>query len=172
MQLIHVEKIEEKHFGENQIINNNKKGEAYSEKKIISGESNLKPSNLIKNHLKKIEQIKNLSKIDPIAGTNNSKEFVINSFSDLINAAEKNKEMELKYDLERNVKLSKFENGKIDINFNENLNKNFIKRLTQSLLKWTGKRWIISLSKDENLKTFHQKKTEKKEQTLKEEEKS
>ena len=30
--------------------------------------------------------------------------------------------MELKYDLERNVKLVKFENGKIDINFNENLN--------------------------------------------------
>ena len=29
--------------------------------------------------------------------------------------------MELKYDLEKNVKLVKFENGKIDINFNENI---------------------------------------------------
>ena len=52
------------------------------------------------------------------------------------------------------------------------MNKNFIKRLSQSLLKWTGKRWIISLSKDDNLKTFAQKKIEKKEETLKEEEKS
>ena len=47
---------------------------------------------------------------------------------------ERDKEMELKYDLERNVKLVKFENGKIDINFNENLNKNFIKKLSQSFI--------------------------------------
>ena len=47
----------------------------------------------------------------------------IRSFSSLIDLAEKNKEMELKFDLERNVKLSKFEQGKIGISFNENLNK-------------------------------------------------
>ena len=74
----------------------------------------------------------------------------------MIKLAEKNKEIELKYDLERNVKLARFEDGKIDIYFNENLNKNFIKKLSQSLYEWTGKRWIISLSKEENLKTFHQ----------------
>ena len=74
--------------------------------------------------------------------------------------------MELKYDLERNVKLVNFEDGKIDINFNENLNKNFIKKLSQSLYEWTGKRWIISLSKEENSKTFHQEKIEKKEKIL------
>ena len=70
--------------------------------------------------------------------------------------------MELKYDLERNVKLVKFEDGKIDINFNENLNKNFIKKLSQSLFEWTGKRWIITLSKEENLKLFMKKKLIKK----------
>ena len=74
--------------------------------------------------------------------------------------------MELKYDLERNVKLVNFENGKIDINFNENLNKNFIKKLSQSLFEWTGKRWIITLSKEKNLKTFHQKKIEEKNKLL------
>ena len=74
--------------------------------------------------------------------------------------------MELKFDLERNVKLVRFENGKIDINFNENLNKNFIKKLSQSLYQWTGKRWIISLSKEENIKTFHQNKIDEKESTI------
>ena len=171
MQLIHVDKIDEKSPEENQNINNNNQ-DAYSDKKILSGDSNLKSSNIIKNQLKNIDQVKNLSKIDLFVETNNFKEVIINSFSDLIKVAEINKEMELKYDLERNVRLSKFENGKIEINFNENLNKNFIKRLSQSLLKWTGKRWIISLSKDDNLKTFAQKKIEKKEETLKEEEKS
>ena len=74
--------------------------------------------------------------------------------------------MELKYDLERNVKLAGFENGKININFNENLNKNFIKKLSQCLFLWTGKRWIITLSKNENLKTFHQKEIEIKKEKL------
>ena len=42
---------------------------------------------------------------------NKFKNFLI--LSDLVNMAEKDKEMELKYDLERNVKLINFDNGKI-----------------------------------------------------------
>ena len=98
--------------------------------------------------------------------------FQVTSFSDLINLSEKHKEMELKYDLERNVKLVNFENGKIDINFNENLNKNFIKKLSQCLFMWTGKRWIISLSKESNSKTFHEEKINKKEKQIDEEKNS
>ena len=78
----------------------------------------------------------------------------------------------MKYDLERNVKLSKFEDGKIEMNFNENLNKNFIKKLSQNLFKWTGKRWIISLSKDKNLKTFHEVKIDQKNKILNKEKES
>ena len=103
---------------------------------------------------------------------NFSKNLKINSFIHLINLAEKNKEIELKYDLERNVKLVKFENGKIDINFNENLNKNFIKKLSQSLLEWTGKRWIISLSKNENFKSIHQQNIDNQSENLNKEMKS
>ena len=72
------------------------------------------------------------------------------------------KEIELKYDLERNVKLVSFNNGKIDISFNEKLNKDFIKNLTEKLLKWTGERWIISLSKNKNAKSVYEKKLENK----------
>ena len=96
----------------------------------------------------------------------------LDHFTDLVKLQKKIKKWNLKYDLERNVKLVKFENGKIDINFNENLNKNFIKKLSQSLYKWTGKRWIITLSKEENLKTFHQEKIDKKEKTLNDEKNS
>ena len=115
--------------------------------------------------MKSTVQDKTVEKKDVVTKTN----FQINSFSDLIKLAETNKEMELKYDLERNVKLVKFETGKIDINFNENLNKNFIKKLSQNLFDWTGKRWIISLSKEDKSKTFHQKKIEDKEKIIKEE---
>ena len=59
----------------------------------------------------------------------------------------KKKEIHLKYDLENNVNLIKFSEGKIDISFNENLDKNFVRSLSQKLLEWTGNRWIITLSK-------------------------
>ena len=50
-----------------------------------------------------------------------------------------------------------FNRGKIDISFNEKLNKNFIKNLTEKLLSWTGERWIISLSKNNEAKSIFEK---------------
>ena len=121
-----------------------------------------------------MNQVKTFTKneIENKLKTEDTKNLKINSFSDLIKITEIKKEIELKYDLERNVKLSKFEDGKIDINFNENLNKNFIKKLSQSLYDWTGKRWIISLSKEENLKTYHQIKIDKKDEIFDKEKQS
>ena len=102
--------------------------------------------NRIKNQLKNINQIKT-SPIKKLPKDNQNTKIEITSFQDLINLTNKEKEIELKYDLERNVKLVSFNRGKIDISFNEKLNKNFIKNLTEKLLSWTGERWIISLSK-------------------------
>ena len=53
----------------------------------------------------------------------------LQTFKILLIKLNKEKEVELKYDLERNVKLVSFNKGKIDISFNEKLNKNFIKNL-------------------------------------------
>ena len=94
------------------------------------------------------------------------------SFQDLIDQANKEKEIELKYDLERNVKLVSFNKGAIDISFNEKLNKNFIKSLTEKLLLWTGERWIISLSKNVNAKSVYEKNLEEKSFKLQEFKKS
>ena len=82
--------------------------------------------NQIKNQLKNINQIKT-SPIKNSSKENQNSKIEITSFQDLINLANKEKEIELKYDLERNVKLVSFNRGKIDISFNEKLNKNFIK---------------------------------------------
>ena len=56
--------------------------------------------------------------------------------------------MELKYELEKNVNLVKFESGRLEISFNDNLNKDFVKNLSKKLLEWTNQRWIITFSKD------------------------
>ena len=108
-------------------------------------------------------QIKNISQEleKPKPNVNESKiTSKINSLDDLINIAEREKEIELKFDLERNVRLVKFSNGKIDIAFNERLSKDFIKKLTSKLLEWTGHRWIITLSKDIGDQTIYEKKDE------------
>ena len=74
--------------------------------------------------------------------------------------------MELKYDLEKNVNLIKFSDGKIDISFNDNLAKNFVKNLSQKLLEWTGKRWLITLTKAPGQKTFSEIQTIKKSESI------
>tara|TARA_B100000123_G_scaffold12749_1_gene9534 strand:- start:435 stop:716 length:282 start_codon:yes stop_codon:yes gene_type:complete len=43
--------------------------------------------------------------------------------------------------------LIDFNEGKIEISFNEDLDKNFIKELSNKLFMWTNKRWVILLSK-------------------------
>ena len=71
----------------------------------------------------------------------------ITSLQKLIEICNNKKEIKLKYELENNVNLVKFENLRIEISFNERLDKNFIKDLTSKLQDWTKKRWIITLSK-------------------------
>ena len=128
-------------------------------------------SNKVKNQLKNMNQIK-ASPIKNIEKNDEHAKIEITSFQDLIDKANREKEIELKYDLERNVKLVSFNKGKIDISFNEQLNKNFIKNLTERLFKWTGERWIISLSKNYEVKSIHEKKLEDRNMKLEEFKKS
>ena len=67
----------------------------------------------------------------------------------MINFCTEKKEAELKYELETNINLVSFSEGLIEISFNENLDKDFIKNLSNKLYEWTSKRWIISLSKNQ-----------------------
>ena len=161
IQLMHLRQLEENTA--EKIFTHSKQLESdLLKKNIEENNSDPKKSNFTKNQMKSTQQIKTLANKE----LDLEKKFQVRSFSDLINLSEKSREIELKYDLERNVKLVNFEDGKIDINFNENLNKNFIKKLSQKLYDWTGKRWIISLSKDQSTKTFYQEKIDKKEELI------
>ena len=103
---------------------------------------------------KTINQIKNISQLNEIVPEKEKKsepaginKLNINSLEDLIEVCNEKKEIKLKYELENNVNLVKFEHLRIEISFNEKLDKNFIKDLTFKLNEWTGSRWIITLSK-------------------------
>jgi DNA polymerase-3 subunit gamma/tau len=158
MQLMHLKNIDQKPESTASIHSND---ELLESKKISTlnndeqGEEKIK--SIYKNQLKNRDQIKsNLAK-SPEPKAEPLSFLAIKTFEDLIQITTKEKEVELKYDLERNVKLVSFTPGKMNISFNEKLNKNFIKILTEKLLKWTGERWIISLSKEEGEETVYEK---------------
>ena len=93
------------------------------------------------------------------------------SFEDLISLSSIKKEIQLKYDLENNVNLIKFSEGKIDISFNEKLDKNFVRTLSEKLLEWTGNRWVITLAKKTGQKTFSEMRKIKKKELFDQEKK-
>ena len=82
----------------------------------------------------------------------------INSFDDLLEVCYLKKEIKLKYELEKNVNLVSFEKQRIEISFNEDLDKDFIKDLSLKLYEWTNNRWIITLSKTKGQPSKNEKK--------------
>jgi len=105
----------------------------------------------IKDKAEAIGQMKNISQEKNVTLKDNTKvetqTNLINSFDDLLEICSSKKEIKLKYELEKNVNLVSFEDQRIEISFNESLDKDFIKDLSLKLYEWTNNRWIITLSK-------------------------
>ena len=152
-------------------VNSNVTIDRENDKKIFSNETD-EIANISK------DQIKNTMQAKPILSSLNPKNLPkdiivgkISSFEELILLSARKKEIQLKYDLENNVNLIKFSEGKIDISFNENLDKNFVRNLSKKLLEWTGTRWVITLTKKIGKKTFSELKSIKKKELLDQEKK-
>ena len=115
-------------------------------KLLVEKDSNYTSKNDVVNQIKNItqeEKIKSESDINVKAENR-----VIDTFKNLLNVCYEKKEIKLKYELEKNVNLVNFERNRIEISFNENLDKSFVKELSSKLYEWTGERWIISFSKE------------------------
>jgi DNA polymerase-3 subunit gamma/tau len=132
-------------------------------KKDIIKETN-QSTDQIKNVIQEKKEILDNDKIFKLQNKNSIE--MVSNFDNLISLCLKHKEMQLKHDLERNVSLVKFSNGKMEFSFNENIDKNFIKNLSKKLLVWTGKRWIITLSKEKGQPIHQEIKLEKKQTQL------
>ena len=127
----------------------------------------------IENVTQAIDQIKNIAqekKIKPEIETEIKAidKSLINSFNDLLDACSEKKEIKLKYELEKNVNLVKFERNRIEISFNDNLDKDFVKDLSAKLFEWTGERWIITFSKSKGEMSVKEKQKNKKEELINE----
>ena len=127
----------------------------------------------IDNSIKAVDQIKNIfqeekRKPEIKNEIKASDKNLINSFDDLLNICSKKKEIKLKYELEKNVNLVKFERNRIEISFNDNLDKDFVKELSLKLFEWTAERWIITFSKSKGEMSVKDKQDNKKEELINE----
>ena len=127
----------------------------------------------IETNLKAVDQIKNIvqekkikSEIETEIKAIDKK--LINSFDDLLEICTQKKEIKLKYELEKNINLVKFEKNRIEISFNDNLDKNFVKDLSTKLFEWTDERWIITFSKSKGEISVKEKQKNKKEELINE----
>ena len=129
------------------------------EKKISTIDNNdldVKPATQILDQIKNITQEKKAKPIinDDAKATD---ALEINSFEDLLNICTVKKEIKLKYELEKNVNLVRFDSPRIEISFNDNLDKDFVKDLSTKLYDWTNKRWIITFSKSKGQMSVKEK---------------
>ena len=125
----------------------------------------------IENNIKTVDQIKNITqekkiKLEVETEIKVMDKNLINSFDDLLNTCSKKKEIKLKYELEKNVNLVKFERNRIEISFNENLDKDFVKDLSSKLFEWTDERWLITFSKSKGEMSIKDKKKNQKEELM------
>ena len=124
----------------------------------------------MKDKAQTIGQIKNISQEkDPKPEENkeiNKQPNLISCFDDLLEICASKKEIKLKYELEKNVNLVSFENQRIEISFNEHLDKDFVKDLSSKLYDWTTNRWIIILSKKKGELSKKEKETNLKKESI------
>ncbi len=145
------------------VIQNNKQNELYK-----SPIKNIDMKNTINKDA--INQIKNIKQEEDKIEKKNTLE--IKNLEDLINMCLEKKEMKLKYELENNVNLVSFSNMNIEISFNDKLNKNFVKDLSEKLYNWTKNRWLISFSKEQGEMSEKEKKNSLKKKDFKDYESS
>jgi DNA polymerase III subunit gamma/tau len=78
----------------------------------------------------------------------------INSFADLIALAADKRDITTKMALERDVRLVRCEDGQLEIALEARAPKTLVHDLQRKLTGWTGKRWIVVVSKEQGAPTM------------------
>lgn len=81
-------------------------------------------------------------------------QLVLNKFDELIFLAEDKRDLRIKTGLRRHVRLIKFEDGRMEFSVAGNAPSSFITDLQQKLKLWTGKRWNLTISREQGAPTL------------------
>ncbi|WP_292436237.1 DNA polymerase III subunit gamma/tau [Mesorhizobium sp.] len=87
----------------------------------------------------------------------------VKSLADIAALADANRDMAFKVLLKRCVRLVRLEPGRIDVSLTDDAPKMLLNDLTAKLRAWTGRNWLVSLSKEEGGQTLAEMETTKRE---------
>jgi DNA polymerase-3 subunit gamma/tau len=163
IRLMHLSSIKLKQDTKKEQISYNIDGQIHKREKDDGFEDNSRAINQIKNVAQEEKHKPDLKQEVETIDKN-----LINSFEDLLDICTRKKEIKLKYELEKNVNLVKFERNRIEISFNDNLDKDFVKDLSSKLFEWTSERWIITFSKSKGDMSVKEKQRNKKDKLINE----
>jgi DNA polymerase-3 subunit gamma/tau len=80
----------------------------------------------------------------------------IKSLTDIVALAESHRDMAMKVMLRQYVRPVRIEDGKIEVALTSDAPRTLLNDLSIRLLDWTGKRWVVSLSREEGSSTLAQ----------------
>ena len=163
IRLMHLSSIKLNKNLDQEVRNDNLDGQTHNKENEQMFEDNSKTINQIKNIA---QEEKQKPEAKPEIKTIDKN--LINSFDELLDICTQKKEIKLKYELEKNVNLVKFEKNRIEISFNDNLDKDFVKDLSSKLYEWTDERWIITFSKSKGEMSVKEKQKNKKDELMNE----
>ncbi|MDO8876486.1 MAG: DNA polymerase III subunit gamma/tau [Pseudolabrys sp.] len=95
------------------------------------------------------EPVAQLGTAEPAAPT-----LSLGSFEALIALANDKRDITTKMALERDVRLVRFEDGQLEIALQPNAPKTFVHNLQRKLTAWTGKRWVVVVSREQGAPTM------------------
>ncbi|CDX23011.1 DNA polymerase III subunits gamma and tau [Mesorhizobium sp. ORS 3324] len=87
----------------------------------------------------------------------------VKSLADIAALADANRDIAFKVLLKRCVRLVRIEPGRIDVSLTADAPKMLLNDLTSKLRAWTGRNWLVSLSKEEGGQTLAEMETTKRE---------
>ena len=81
----------------------------------------------------------------------------LNSFEDLVALAAEKRDIGLKTALERDMRLVRFEDGRLEFSPVEGASSDLASLLSKRLMDWTNRRWIVAISSDKGEATLREK---------------
>ncbi|MBN9074499.1 MAG: DNA polymerase III subunit gamma/tau [Rhizobiales bacterium] len=87
----------------------------------------------------------------------------VRSLEDIVALAEQHRDGLLKAQVKRCVRLVRIEPGRLDVSMTDEAPRTLANDLATRLQKWTGRRWIVSLSREEGAPTLAEQETSRRE---------
>jgi len=85
----------------------------------------------------------------------NQQNRAVTSFEALVALAAERRDLTVKRALERDVRLVRFEDGRIEIALEEDAPKSLIGELSKKLSDWTGRRWMVIISSEPGIPSIY-----------------